>query len=247
VAIINESLARALFGNENPIGKRVHPKLCDDGDDYREREIVGVVQDVQSHRRSTRQTPELYILHAQFGITDMAVLVRTDTSTNVMAERIRAAVASLDGQALFHEPGNIEQHMDASLARPRLNSAVLAVFAIVGVSLAVVGMYGVLGYSVAQRRHEIGIRLALGAERSAICRLLVVQGARLIGWSLAAGVLCSLTIRPFLRGFGASSAVSDAALLLSVAVCVAALALVACWIPARRAANLDPLHALGQR
>ena len=247
VAIINESLARALFGDENPIGQRLHPKLADLGGDFIEREIVGVVQDIQSHRQSTRQTPELYVAHAQFSITDMALLVRTDAPSAVMAERLRGTVASVDQRALFHEPGSIEDHMDASLARPRLNSAVLAVFATVGVSLAVVGMYGVLGYSVAQRRHEFGIRLALGAEKSAICRLVVWQGARLIACSLVAGLLCILAVRPFLRSFGHSSLASDFSLLAMVALVVAALALVACWLPARRAAHLDPLHALGQR
>ena len=247
VAIINQSLARALFGDEDPIRKRIHPKLADDGGGYREREIVGVVQDVQSHRQSTRQTPELYVLHAQFGITDMALLVRTDISAAVMAERMRAAVAGMDQRALFHEPGSVENHMAASLARPRMNSAVLAVFAIVGVSLAVVGVYGVIAYSVAQRRHEIGIRLALGAQKSAICRLVVGDGARLIGWSLAIGVVCSLAAHPLLRSFGHSSAGSDGTLLVAVALLVAALGLLACWLPARRAANLDPLRALGQR
>ncbi len=247
VVIINESLARDLFGNENPIGKRLHPKLAAFDGDYLEREVIGVVQDIQSHPQITRQRPEFYVAHAQMPMNGMALLVRSETSIAIMAERMRAAVASVDRTALFHERGTVEDHMDASLARPRMNSVVLAAFAVVGVSLALVGMYGVLGYSVAQQRHEFGIRLALGAEKSASSRLVVGQGARLMGWSLAAGVLCSLAVRPFLRSFGPSSAASDAALLLAVALFVAVLALVACWLPARRAANLDPLHALAQR
>ncbi len=247
VVIINQSLAHALFGSENPVGQRLHPKLADDGAGYIEREIVGVVQDVQSHRQSTRQTPELYLPHAQFSITDMAVLVRTDTSAAVIAERIRAAVAAIDGRALFHEPGSVADHMDASLARPRLNSAVLAAFAIVGVSLALVGIYGVIAYSVAQRRHEIGIRLALGAARSRVSRLIIGQGAPLIAISLVAGALCSLIARPFLRSFAQSSTGEDALLIAIVASIVGAVALLACWIPARRAARLDPLAAIGSR
>ena len=247
VAIISQSLARALFGSESAIGRRLHPKLSDDGDDYPEREIIGVARDVQSHRRSTHETPELYILHTQFAITDMALLVRTDASAATMLERMRVAVADVDQRALFHEPGSVEDHMDASLARPRLNSTVLAVFAIVGVSLSVIGVYGVIAYSVAQRRHEIGIRLALGAVKSAICRLIVGEGARLIGWSLVVGVLCILAMRAFAGSFGYSVEASDVWLLAVVALFLAALALVACWIPARRAARIDPLVALGQR
>lgn len=247
VVVINESLARALFGDENPLGKRLQPKLAENAGGYMEREIVGVAQDIQSHRQSTRQTPELYVPHAQFSITDMAMLVRTDTSVAIMAERMRAAVASVDQRALFHEPGNVEDHMDASLARPRLNSAVLAVFAFVGISLAALGVYGVIAYSVAQRQHEMGIRLALGAAPARISWLVIREAAPLIALSLVVGALCSLMARPFLRSFAHSSTGEDALLIAIVASAVAAVALLACWIPARRAARIDPLAGIGSR
>lgn len=128
-----------------------------------------------------------------------------------------------------------------------MNSAVLAAFAIVGMVLTAIGVYGVVAFSVAQRRHEIGLRLALGAEKSAILQLVLVESTPLILMAVAAGTLCSLLALSQLSPFIHHSLGHSFSITFLVALLVSGVALIACWLPARRAADEDPLHAIGLR
>jgi putative ABC transport system permease protein len=141
----------------------------------------------------------------------------------------------------------MEHHLAATVAQERLNSILMAIFATVAITLSAIGVYAVMAYSVAQRRHEIGIRLALGAQKVAVFRLILGRGVRLLGWSLLAGGLCTFIVTRVLRPTAHIVSINNALTTASVAILLSTVALVACWLPARRAAAVDPLTALGQR
>ena len=186
----------------------------------------------------------MYVLHRQFALKDMALNVRTDIPAETMMQTVRYIVTDLDNTVVSYQPGTLADHIDASIARPRLNSAVLALFAAVGIVVTAIGVYGVVAYSVAQRRHEIGIRLALGAPKPAVYRLVLAQGARLVALGLLAGSVCSVAAIPLLRRAVSGPPGGEPFIILAVGSIILLVALTACWVPARRAAAIDPLCTL---
>jgi putative ABC transport system permease protein len=248
VVVINETLARRIFPNENPIGRRIIPGINDTGGTGIEREIVGVVADVSSNRLQAEQLPELYVPYPQCISFELSLLIRCrpQDAARFLAGTSRIT-AELNRDVVFHGSSTLEEHLDLALIQPRLDSALLAAFALIAVILTAIGVYGVVAYSVAQRRHEIGIRLALGAPTSAILRLVLGENARIIIYSGVAGVLCSLIVL-WRLGLVLGYPLSNGGLITSiVALLVSGVALVACWFPARRASREDPLAAIGLR
>ena len=248
VVIINETLARKIFPGENPIGRRIIPALDDNGGRAIEREIIAVVGDVTSNRLDAEQPAELYVPYPQCVSFELALLIRcrAEDADGLLAEAGRVA-AELRSDVSFYASSTLQEHLDLALAQPRLNSALLAAFAFLAVVLTAIGIYGVVAYSVAQRRHEIGIRLALGAPKSAILRLVLGENARLIVISVLAGNLCSLLVLRRLDSFLQNSLGHPLSTTSPVALLVSGVALTACWLPARRAAREDPLVAIGLR
>lgn len=159
---------------------------------------------------------------------------------------VREIAAALDPKLSINEPRLMADFVFAANAQPRLNSTLLATFAGIAVLLAGIGIYSVTAYSIAQRRHEIAIRMALGAPKSAIFRLISGEGLRLVGISIMGGSACSMLAWPLLRKVAYGSAGGDAVALLWIAVLLIAIAFVACATPALRACRADPLAALGQ-
>ena len=245
VAVINESLARTYFGNENPIGKRLKLDLwLLFGDQTPMREIVGVVGDVTHAGISGAARPLVYVPFAQRPFNISYVVVKTDGDPAPFVPAIRAAVRSVDPDQPIYDVHTLEDRIGMSVGQERFNALLLAMFSGLALLLAAIGLYGVLSYSVAQRTHEMGVRLALGADARDVVGRVMREGATLIMTGLLIGVAGATALTGLLEGllFGVSPL--DPRIHLVVATVLTLVALAACWIPARRAARVDPLVAL---
>jgi putative ABC transport system permease protein len=208
------------------------------------REIIGVVGDVKS-RLTAEVQPAFYLAYAQLPITKgLTLALRTDTDPLGLIGAARAEVQALDKELPVFGVKTLDQHFSNAVALPRFNALLLALFAGVALLLTMVGLYGVMAYAVAQRRHELGIRMALGAEARDVLKLVVGQGIRLalVGVALGLGGAWALTrlLNTLLFGVGATDPVTFGL----IALLLMTVALLACWIPARRATKVDPLIAL---
>ena len=243
VAIVSESFAKQYFPGENPIGKRITPNGSIDGKPP-VREIVGVVADMHLISLKVAPRPQIYIPHRQFGMGSMSIFVRTQIDPQSLTAALRRTVAESDKDVPVYRTQTLAEYTSHSIAQPRLNAMLVTLFAAIALLLAAAGIFGVMSYSVTQRTHEIGIRIALGAQRSDVLRLIVLQGMRFVGAGLVLGFIgvlfCSRLLQSFLFGIGAH----DLRTMLIVALILTAVAFVACVIPARRAMAVDPIIAL---
>jgi putative ABC transport system permease protein len=246
VVIVNETFVRTIFPNEDPIGKRIRPGLTDGAAPPLEREIIGVVGDVKGEDLTTHRL-EAYVPHPQCVSDDMTLVLRGTGSEESTLAAVRRVVGSMERDVPVYQIHRMQHYLAAAVAQARLNSTLMAIFAAVAVTLTAIGVYGVMAYSVVQRRHEIGIRLALGAQKFSVIHLILGQGMRLLGWSLLPGGLCAAIVIRSLRLGGHGAMDNEMFAIPSVAIFLSTVALIACWLPARRAAGLDPLTALGQR
>lgn len=244
--IINEKLARTIFPGVDPLGKRIRPGFSD-STWYPEREIIGVVADTRNDALVLDPAMQAYMPHAQCISDQMQLMLRTDLRGEELVRVVREALDEVATGVAVEQPGTVEQQIDAALAPPRLNSTLASIFAALATLLTGVGAYGVTAYSVAQRRHEIGIRLALGAQKFAVFRMVIADVLRLVGVAIVVGTACSVGVLPLLSRFAYGTTASIASPIVTVAVMLALLALIACWRPAKRAASEDPLAAIGQR
>ncbi len=244
VVIVNEALVRQSFPNEDPIGKRITPQVSLDPREPVEREIIGVVGDVKARKLTGENRPELYIPHTQAPSGTMTLVARTQMEPQVILPSLRKAVEGLNKDLPLYETRTMEQYLASAVAQPRLNMMLLVVFAGVAIVLTAVGIYGVMAYSVAQRTQEIGIRMALGAQRFDVLRLIVGQGARLVALAMVLGVAAALAAAKLIASLLFGVAATDLPTLMSVAFLLTLIALAACWLPARRASGIDPITAL---
>jgi len=243
VAIINQTLARKYFPNENPIGRMIKPGVSDSGPD-RMREIVGIVGDVKHHNLWESSDPETYVPYQQAAIGQMSLVVRTQGDPMSLLPIMREEVKSLDAELPVYGAQTMAEYLRSSVAQRRFTSILFAVFAGTGFLLAIIGLFGVMSYSVSQRTHELGIRLAVGAEKADILKLVVGQGMRVTLAGIVIGLGATLALSTVLRSqlFGVSA--WDPFTFLAVAAVLALVALTACYIPARRATRVDPVVAL---
>jgi putative ABC transport system permease protein len=241
VVVISERLARLYFPNESPIGRRV---TISDPKAGPWEEIVGVVADVRHWGLDAEPPPEFYVSYRQHWRRYMTFTVRAYGDPLQLAPSVRAAVRAFDKDLVPEEVATMEQVISVSLTQRRLNLMILGSLAALAVGLAAFGLYGVLAYTVTQRTQEIGIRLALGAQRRDIMRLVLRQGVRLVALGLALGLVgasaATRALRSLLFGVGPTDLLSFTAITLLVA----AVGLLACYLPARRATKVDPLVAL---
>ena len=247
VVIINETLAKRIFPGENPIGKRITPGVFVERPEPVEREIVGVVGDVRSDMLATQQPMQVYLPLVQAPLRDVTLVVRSAVPRDDLLATIKTFVAGLNENVAVANPVMMEERVASSVAAPRLNSALLAAFALVAVVLTAIGVYGVMAYSVSHRRVEIGIRMALGARKLDVLRLVISQGVRLIVFSVVVGAILTTLVLPWLQVLVARPSVNRLALVVLSALLLSIVALIACWLPARRAAAVDTLSALGER
>jgi predicted permease len=239
VGIINESLSRHLWRDENPIGKRIGLFLTQEKPTWVE--VIGVVADVNHFGLDRKASQVVYIPGLQGGTAIYAV--RSKANLSKLAKVIQREIWSVDADVpIYIRP--MEWWVDGSLAKRRFNTILLGIFGAAALLLAAVGIYGVISYAVAQRTHEIGIRMALGARQTDVLKLVVGQGLKLVliglGLGLAAALLLTRVLSSFLFGVTAT----DAATFASVALLLTGVALLACYIPAHRAAKVDPMIAL---
>ena len=245
VIIITETFARQYFPNEDPIGKRIHPGISSiEGEDSMMREIVGVVGDVRNRTLSTEARPAYYVPHTQVPFSQMVAVVKTAGEPRSMISGVTKEVASMDADIPLFGVKSMEEYLSTSVAAPRFNTTLLSIFAAVALVLTIVGLYGVMSYSVAQRTNEIGIRLALGAQSRDVLLMIVKQGSTLILLGLGIGLLGAFALTRLIASLLFGVTAKDPFTFAAVSVLLALVALMACYIPAWRATKVDPLKAI---
>ena len=245
VCLISETAARLWFDGESPLGRKVRAGSVSGGFDSSPfREIVGVVGDVAQYGLGLPATPQVYMPHAQFANRFVSFVVRSDGDPDSLAAPLQKAIFAVDPEQPVYDVAPLEQIVSNSVAARRLGLWLLAVFAFGALSLAAVGIYGVVAYSVAQRTAEFGIRMALGARPADILQRALRDSLPMIGAGVAAGMAGSLAISKVLAGFLYGVRATDATTFAVLPLFLAMVALAACYLPARRAARVDPLAAL---
>nr|MBA3715530.1 ABC transporter permease [Pyrinomonadaceae bacterium] len=242
VTIIDERLAREYWPNESPLGKRVRFGPPEDNEPWHT--IVGVAGEVKHESLNLTQRKSVYLPHAQISIGGMALAVRTRAYPESLAAAIRDQVKELDPNQPVTAVRTMSEVISRSVWQPRLYAILFGVFAAVALLLASVGIYGVMSYTVAQRTHEIGIRMALGAGRGDVLRLVITQGMWLVLVGVGIGVLASLALTRLMQSLLFGVGATDPVTFAGVTVLLAAAALIACYVPARRATKVDPMIAL---
>ncbi|HXJ55475.1 MAG TPA: ABC transporter permease [Verrucomicrobiae bacterium] len=251
VVLINETMARRYFPNEDPIGQRFKMGSSRPALDATNAwgtplwsEIVGIVSDIKSLHAHPEVVPEVYQPYWQWPMQNPTLLVRTTGDPRMLGEAIRRETKSV----IPSLPPPFIRAMDDLVAdtraQPRLQTGLLTLFAALALGLAAVGLYGVLGYTVTQRRREIGVRMALGAQPRDVLRLVIGRGMRLALLGIGLGLFGAFALTRVLRGLLFEVQPNDPLTFAAVPVLLAAVTVLACWFPARRAAQIHPMEAL---
>ncbi|HEX8174893.1 MAG TPA: ABC transporter permease [Pyrinomonadaceae bacterium] len=241
VTVINETMARKYFPGEDPIGKRINlgnpeksPWLT----------VIGIVRDVRQKALNEEPYPQMYVPYAQFPSRSMTLLARTSNEPSMLVPAIRSELSSMDKDQPLYNVRTMERVMSESIARQRFSMLLIAIFAGVGLVLASVGIYGVMSYTVAQRTHEIGVRMALGASAGDVLKMVVRQGMLLAVAGTGVGLVASFLLTRFISSLLFNVSASDPLTYLLLSLLLISVALLACLIPARRATRVDPMVAL---
>jgi putative ABC transport system permease protein len=236
-AIISEAAARQHWPDEDPVGKRIRVLFSADVT------IVGIVGDIKHNALNQPSHPHVYLSHNQEPWNSLSVVVRTTGTPLSAAAAVREQVRALD-PVLPVSMREMDDVRAASVGRPRFFVLLIVGFGAMALGLAVVGIFGVVSYLAAQRTREIGVRMALGARRDEILRLVIGHGMRPIAVGIAAGIAGAAALTRFIETLLFDVKPADPATFMAAATLLAAMALLACWVPARRAANVDPVIAL---
>jgi putative ABC transport system permease protein len=240
VAIINESLARRYFEGENPIGRRIDFNWDTKGT----QEIVGIVRDVKQYGLDLPTAPTIYVPYLQRPDSAMTIVVRSQATPASLVGAMRQQLLAVDKEQALAQVRTMQQVVAESIAQRRIIVMVFAIFGVLALLLAALGLYGVLAYTVTLRTREIGIRMALGAQMADVVKLVLKGGIALalvgIGMGLAGAFLLTRLMTSLLFGVKPTDSVT----FVTVSLCLLVTALVACYLPARRATKVDPLVAL---
>jgi predicted permease len=242
--MINESFARAVFGKADPLGRRIMTPGASPTQES-PATIIGVVADMRYAKLDARPAPETYVPYRQaISLRLMDAMVRTAGDPSALATSIRGQVADLDRTLPVYDVQTLEQALASSIAPRRFNLLLLGIFAAVALVLAVVGIYGVMGYAVTQRTHEIGVRMALGARRGEVVLMVVQQGMAIAAAGIALGAVAALGLTRVMASLLYEIAPTDGPTFGVVCGVLAAAAFLACCLPALRASKVDPVVAL---
>ena len=240
VVVLSEALARELFPNEDSIGKQVW--VPGQGKDTPT--VIGVVGDVRHQGLDQEVTPQVYVPYEQQAPWSMTMVVRTTTDPLLLATAVRNQVLAVDRSVPVYEVGTMEQRLTSSLSPRRFNLLLLGAFAVLALALAALGVYGVISYLVTQRTHEIGIRMALGAQAGDVLKVLIKQGMASVAIGVLLGLAAAWMLTRLMTSLLFGVTPTDTATFVGVSAVLIAIALLACYIPARRATKVDPLVAL---
>jgi putative ABC transport system permease protein len=240
VALINQSLARKYWPSQDPIGARIS------SDKKTWATIRGVVGDVRQGGLGAEPVPEVYLSYLQdpFAWPYLTMLVHTSVDPMKLVASIQSAIWSVEKDLPITSIKTMEQIRSHSIAQPRLTALLLSVFAALALILAAVGIYGVMAYSVTQRTHEMGLRMALGARASDVLALVVGQGMLLAGAGIVLGLAGAFAMTRVLEKFLWGVRPTDTFTFIVVSLLLVAVALLASYLPARRATRVDPMVAL---
>jgi putative ABC transport system permease protein len=238
VVIVSLATARRFWGDSDPIGRILHRQ----GNPQRQHTVVGVVGDV---RHTTLQTESPAIYYPNFELASrMGVVVRTEGPPASILPFVRQRVRELDASLPLSTVRTMDEWLTISAAQPRLNAVLLVIFAVVAMLIAAIGIYSVLAYSVNQRTKEIGVRMALGAPRAQVLRMVVREGMTVGSIGVAVGLAGAIAASRVLDSLVFDVQVRDPFTYVAVAAILVLVALLACVIPARKASRVDPIVAL---
>jgi putative ABC transport system permease protein len=251
VVIVDTNFAHRFWPHGDAIGQRVSVDPIPDSKPQaaRWRTIVGVVGHVKHYSLDVEGREQIYFPHRQpeFGVyvpRDMTLAVRAALDPASMTSAIRAQVAALNKDLAVYKVATMDELVSDTVAQPRLNLSLLVAFAALALVLAAVGVYGVMAYTVAQRRQEFGIRMALGASSSDVLKQVFLEGGRLAAFGLGLGIIAALALSGLMSSLLFGIQPCDPATFVAAAAALALVAIAACYIPARRATRVDPIVAL---
>jgi putative ABC transport system permease protein len=233
-------MAHEFFPNENPIGRRI---MVGQGENALAT-VVGVVGDVRNRGLDAPPQAAFFVPFSQSPDSTMEVALLTAVEPTSMATAVRNAVAAIDPELPVFNISTMDERLAASVAPRRFNLVLLASFALLAMLLAGVGIYGVVSYSVSQRTHEVGVRMALGAQRRDVLKVILAQGMVLLLIGMGIGLVGAFLLTRFLASLLYGVRPTDSATFAAVSLLLAVVAIVACYIPARRATKVDPMVAL---
>ena len=245
VVLINKTMARKKFGNGNPIGRSLRGVLHGGAPSW---QVIGVVEDVKPAGVDARIQPEIYVDFRQasmeVGEMTMVFTLRTASDPAAVVTRARTHLKRHDPQVILGNVATMSERMADSVAQPRFYTVMLGAFAFVALALAAVGLYGVMSYAVSQRTKEIGIRMALGASRGHVIRLVAGQGMIVTTAGIGVGLAGAFAVTRYLESMLFGLSPFDPPTVAGVSILLAAVAALAIYIPARRATRVDPMVAL---
>jgi putative ABC transport system permease protein len=245
VVIISDKFARQFFPGEDPIGKRFKPGISSwENEKTTMREIIGVVADIRNRALNTDPKPVYYLPQSQVPFNELAMVVKTSNDPRALISSATREVQAMDSELPVFSVKTMDEYVSSSVAAPRFNTTLLAIFASVALVLTVIGLYGVMSYSVAQRTNEIGIRMALGAQTRDVLGLIVKDGVKIVGVGLMLGMGGALLLSRLLESLLFGVTTRDPVTFLLIAGLLSLVAMLACYIPALRATRVDPLDAL---
>jgi len=242
VVIINETMARTFFLNQNPIGQKL--RLLRRGGEQSSCEIVGVTRDSKYLSLGENATPYLFLPYLQNPQPVMSLHVRSSGNPKDIATAVRREVRAIDPNLPAFNVISLAENVDISLFPARLGALLLGVFGLLALVIASIGVYGVMSYSVSERTHEMGIRMALGARGADVLRLVVSQGMWLACIGVTIGVALAFLSTRLVKSYLYDVSATDPLTFLGIALLLIGVALLACYLPARRATKVDPLVAL---
>lgn len=245
VIIVTEAFARQFFPGEDAVGKRIKPGISTwDEDKSTMREIIGVVADIRSRALNTEPKPTYYLPQSQVPFTQLIGVVKSSNDPRSLTGSVTREVRALDAELPVFSVKTMDEYISSSIAAPRFNTTLLSIFAAVALVLTIIGLYGVMSYSVAQRTNEIGIRMALGAQSRDVLGLIVKEGIKMVLLGLVLGIGGALALTRLLETLLFGVKTRDPATFLAIAGLLSMVAMLACYIPAWRATRVDPLEAL---